>query len=120
MVKKQSKNEIYRIERFSMERRARLPYEIAAYAEAIQGLPQNHSEVFFKRGWLLPYLFTYDDLLWGRWSYWLDILQKGIIEGSGPIPRIEWESPAESTKKMFARCMNHHESTIDSFASWLL
>ncbi|MNW54209.1 hypothetical protein D3C74_318020 [compost metagenome] len=75
MPKQQSESELYRLERFSYESLLCLPQRTAAYAEAIQGLLQTHSEVFYKRGWLLPYLLPNDDLLWGRWSYWLDILQ---------------------------------------------
>ena len=89
MSKPQDKKHLYRIDRFSVEQLARLPHEIAGYAQAIGGLPQHHSEVFEKRGWLLPFLFAYDDLLWGRWRYWTDILEKGTIEGSGPTPQIE-------------------------------
>ncbi|MFX3639872.1 MAG: N-6 DNA methylase [Candidatus Pristimantibacillus sp.] len=122
--KQKDKSHLYRLERFNPERLARIPQEIAGYAQAINGLPQNHLEVFNKRGWLIPFLFTYDDLLWGRWSYWSDILLKGTIIGSQPIPQIEWvnnwSKQAESTKKMFESCMNHQEATIDSFADWLL
>ncbi|MEK5400206.1 SAM-dependent DNA methyltransferase [Paenibacillus sp. FSL K6-2859] len=124
MSKPQDKKHLYRVDRFSVEQLTRLPHEIAGYAQAIGGLPQHHSEVFEKRGWLLPFLFAYDDLLWGRWRYWTDILEKGTIEGSGPIPQIEWKDTsshqAEATKKMFAKCLQHYDSNIDTFADWLL
>lgn len=123
-MKSQDKSHMYRIERFTSEQLARLAQEIAGYAQAIDGLPKHHSEVFEKRGWLLPFLFTYDDLLWGRWRYWTDILQKGTIEGSGPIPQIEWvdtySKRSEETKKMLNKCLLHHEATIENFADWLL
>jgi hypothetical protein len=118
------KSHLYRIDRFSQERIARISHELAGYAVAIGGMPQNHKEVFEKRGWLLPFLFTYDDLLWQRWSFWTDILQKGSIVGSGPIPQINWVDPcsprAQATKAMFTNCLNHHEANIDNFADWLL
>lgn len=121
---KKAKCDLYRLERFSPERLARLPHELASYGEAINGLPKHHGESLDKRGWLLPFLFTYDDLLWGRWSYWTDILMKGTIEGSGPIPQIEWvdisNSAAQATKNMLSECMNHYEATIDNFVDWLL
>jgi hypothetical protein len=124
MSKQQDKSHLYRIDRFAPERIERIPHEVAAYAQAIDGLPQHHTEVFEKRGWLLPYLFTYDDLLWGRWQYWTDILQQGTIIGSGPIPQIHWVDTssrrAEATKKMLANCLQHHEANIDTFADWLL
>jgi hypothetical protein len=124
MSKQQDKSQLYRINRFSPERIARVSFDITGYAQAIDGLPQNHSEVFVKRGWLLPFLFSYDDLLWGRWHYWTEILTRGSIIGSGPIPRIEWtdigSTQAEATKKMFVNCLQHHEANIDNFAEWLL
>jgi hypothetical protein len=124
MSKQQDKSQLYRMNRFSPERIARLSHDITGYAQAINGLPQNHSEVFEKRGWLLPFLFSYDDLLWGRWQYWFEIQTRGTIENSGPIPQIEWtdiwSTPAEATKKMFVSCLHHHEANIDNFAEWLL
>lgn len=123
-VAKQQKNDWYKLERFSPEQLARLPYELSMYAEAINGLTQHHSEALEKRGWLLPFLFTYDDLLWGRWSFWTDILLKGTIESSGHIPQItwteQWSPETQATKKMLSECMNHYEATIDNFADWLL
>lgn len=115
---------MYRLSRFDPARLSRLASEITDYAAAIGGLPRSHEECLKKRGWLLPFLFGYDSLLWGRWDYWLDLLQKGTIAGSGPIPRIEWaelgSTGVQATKKMFERCMSHHEATIDRFADWLL
>lgn len=124
MAESQKKEELYRLTRFKKEELEKLPAEISGYAKAIGGLPQNHKEVFEKRGWLLPFLFTFDDLLWKRWDYWTTILMKKTIVGSGPIPQIEWCSPhkrgAIETKKMLERCLAHHESNIDKFADWLL
>lgn len=121
---KKTKTDFYRLERFELERLTHLPHEMASYAEAINGLPKHHGEALDKRGWLLPFLFTYDDLLWGRWSYWTDILLNGTIEGSGPIPQIKWVDSSglasQATKNMLSECMNHHEATIDNFADWLL
>jgi hypothetical protein len=112
------------MERFSMEQLIDLHRNVHTYAIPINGLPLSHSEVFEKRGWLLPYLFSYDDLLWGRWTYWSDILLKGTLIGSGPIPQIQWSdmgsTGVENTKKMFAKCLHHNEATIENFADWLL
>lgn len=117
-------SDLYRFERFTSERLIQLQHDISGYAVAINGLPKSHDQVFEKRGWLLPFLFGYDDLLWGRWSYWTEILMKGKIEGSGAIPRIEWvdlRTPtAIKTSKMLAACMDPNEATIDNFADWLL
>lgn len=51
--------DLYRLERFAPERLARLLHEVSSYAEAINGLPKHHGEALEKRGWLLPFLFTY-------------------------------------------------------------
>lgn len=94
------------------------------YAEAIGGLPLDHKEVFEKRGWLLPYLFSYDSFLWGRWDYWFKILEKKTTLESGPIPQIEFSSANDEgviqTFKMLRNCLNHQEATISNFADWLL
>lgn len=123
-MSKKQKVDLYRIERFAPEKLERLKNDIFDYAIAIGGMPKNHFEVLDKRGWLLPFLFGYDDLLWGRWQYWTEILQKGTIVGSGPIPRMEWSDThaplVESTRSMFGNCLKHHEANIDSFAEWLL
>ncbi|WP_052646810.1 N-6 DNA methylase [Paenibacillus terrae] len=119
-----NKDKLYRIERFSKEQILQLHQSTTDYALAIKGLPQYHTEVFEKKGWLLPFLLGYDDLLWGRWNYWLDILMNGTIAGSEPIPRIEWAENGtflvEQTKKMLIQCLDHPEANIDNFADWLL
>ncbi|GKS12845.1 hypothetical protein YDYSY3_38450 [Paenibacillus chitinolyticus] len=121
MSKMQEKSDPYRISRFTPERLTSLQREVASYSKAINGLPQHHSEVLKKRGWLLPFLFGYDSLLWGRWAYWLEIVEKGTIENSGPIPQIQWsDMPAKDTNNMLNRCLQHHEANIDTFADWLL
>lgn len=125
MAKIPDKVALYRLERFDPKILKKLPSELSGYAMAIGGMPRNHSEVFNKRGWLLPFLFVYDELLnGGRWLYWLDILEKGTIAGSRSIPQIHWTdiwSPqAQAAKSMLDTCLQHHEATIDNFADWLL
>ncbi|QQZ64581.1 SAM-dependent DNA methyltransferase (plasmid) [Paenibacillus sonchi] len=124
MSKEQDKKRLYRMERFSQDQLHKLHYEVNVNAKAIGGLPANHTDVGNKRGWLLPFLLGYDDLLWGRWGYWLDILHKGTIIGSGAIPQITWvdtfSDSSVATTKMLSKCLNHHEANIDTFADWLL
>ncbi|WP_150274147.1 type I restriction-modification system subunit M [Paenibacillus tepidiphilus] len=121
---KDKKNDLYRVERFSVEQLHKLQFSIRENSVAINGLPQNADEVYQKRGWLIVFLLAYDDLLWQRWDYWTTILEKGTIEGSGPIPKINWVHKAESksiaTMKMLTECLNHHEANMDLFADWLL
>jgi hypothetical protein len=117
-------DDAYNIERFTREQLIKMQDSLYDYAQAIDGLPKNHSEVFQKRGWLVPFLMAYDDLLSGRWSYWLDLVQKNSIVGSGPIPQLDWVSingPRYNRgKKMLDTCLSNHNATIDSFADWLL
>ncbi|MDN4106681.1 N-6 DNA methylase [Paenibacillus polymyxa] len=119
-----NKDNMYRVERFSQDQILQLNQSLANYALGFKGLPQHHKEVFEKKGWLLPFLLAYDDLLWGRWDYWLNIQMKGTISGSGPIPQIDWADNGtfrvEQTKKMLLQCLSHPEATIDNFAEWLL
>lgn len=116
------KEDLYQVDRFTPIELMKVHTDIEAHAVAIKGMPQNHGEVFNKRGWMLPFLFAYDSLLWKRWDYWFEIIEKGTIEGSGPIPQIEWSSGegVQATKKMLRKCLEHHDSTIDKFAQWLI
>lgn len=124
MIKTNDKSKLYRMDRFSPNQLEKLHFEVQMSAQGIGGLPGNHTEVRNKKGWLLPFLIGYDELLWGRWNYWLDILQKGTIAGSGDIPQITWtepsSAPAIATTKMLSQCLNHHDANIDTFADWLL
>lgn len=114
----------YRIERFSHEKIKEMLEIIELESSAIQGLPSNHSEVYQKKGWLFPFLFAYDHLLSGRWNYWTDILHKGTIEGSGPIPKIYFEASVlqSAPYNMLTHCIEHpaYGSLIEPFADWLL
>lgn len=124
MEKCMNKTDNYKIERFTEDQLTRLQHDVYIHATAINGLPKNHAEVYEKRGWLLPFLISYDSLLWGRWEYWLEILWKGSIKDCGPIPQIQWSSSGEfgfqNTKKMLNICMSHPEAQIDNFAEWLM
>ncbi|SFJ64096.1 hypothetical protein SAMN02799624_05320 [Paenibacillus sp. UNC496MF] len=124
--KKLDKDALYRMERFTPEQMIIVQRSIYDYGQAIGGMPMHHSEVYEKRGWLLPFLFAYDDLLHGRWSYWQDILQKGTIVGSGPIPRLDFIQSADErlnpAMKMLNDCLSQHwtHGALDDFADWLL
>ncbi len=124
MSKKSSNQDFYQMERFNTAQLKKMENNILDYAAAIDGLPKDHSEALTKRGWMTPFLLAYDDLLWGRWDYWGKIWEKKTIKGSGPIPQIKWAdlgSPGVlQTRKMLTKCLDHHESNIDTFADWLL
>lgn len=116
---------LYRVHEHSPEKLEKMTTTLLLEAQLLGGLPKHHSEVFHKRGWLLPFLMAYDQLLWGRWDYWGDILVKGTLEGSGPIPQIEWCSSehVHQVKKMLTSCLDHtyyEGARIHEFADWLL
>jgi hypothetical protein len=70
-----------------------------------------------QHGWLLPYLVSIDDMLYGRWNYWaLCQLSVGQLPAE-PIPQIDFcghveESPV--TRKMLERCLD----SIPQSGSW--
>jgi hypothetical protein len=72
--------------------------------------PDVHREL--KRGWILPYLEQMDGMLWGRWQYWMDALERQAVPAE-PIPRIEWEedpkrTPALTVWKASLDCVPRH------------
>lgn len=58
--KQQSTN----IEEYSRKELVKLNEDVLCYAKAINGLPADHKDSLQKRGWLLPFLYGYDSLLW--------------------------------------------------------
>lgn len=120
---KKKKVDLYDVDRFSPEQLLRVQQQVQYLAETADMVVTKPSEALEKNGWLRPYLFAYDTLLWGRWAYWSEILIKGTIEGSGPIPQISWSSSHEriaETKKMLNECVSHYDANIGTFADWLL
>lgn len=88
--------------------------------------PANHEETYKKPGYMLPYLYSIDWIHWGRWEYWIDVMHKGKIEQSGPIPQITWchdRSIIRTVQAMISDCLNYgqrYECTLDDFADWIL
>jgi hypothetical protein len=129
LIKNRKKEELislYNLFEYDNSQLVQMMQRIMAEATVIGGLPKHHLEVFEKRGWLLPFLLGYENLYWGRWDYWLDIIERNTIEGSGPIPKIEWSLNSrhvEVGKKMLHRCLDstyYEGGTIDQFSDWLL
>lgn len=120
------KTPLYRVEQYDEKELIELQRTIIQSAGAIGGLPQGHKQVFEKKGWLTPFLLGYDGLTTGRWNYWTDIMMKGTLEGSGPIPQIEWSrdvAAIHQVKKMLYKCMDGVASegaTAMDFADWLM
>jgi len=100
---------LYRLEMYSQEELISMMKTIGEWALANGGAPQGHKEALEKKGWLFPYLMGYDQLATGRWNYWIDILAKNTLEGSGPIPQIEWSHDREAihqVRKMLFNCVD--------------
>ena len=125
-VKLKKNESLFAVYEFSEEELQKYVARFRTEASMIGGMPQHHSEALEKRGWMLPILLAADMLFTGRWDYWFDILEKGTIEGSGPIPQIQWSKNNEAqhqVKKMLLECLDgvHHKGgTISDFADWLL
>lgn len=117
-------HDTYKVNRFTVEQLQKVHQNVGIYSIGIGGLPRSHSETYLKRGWLLPFLFAYDELLWGRWKFWFEIIERRTVRGSGPIPQIIWSDDSDGgvsmTRKMLSNCLDHYDSNIDTFADWLL
>ena len=117
---------LYHMDIYSPEELQEMADIILATSIPMGGLIKSHKEVSRKKGWLRPFLIGYETLLWGRWRYWLDILDKGTLEGSGPIPQIDWHPKDESVHqvhKMLNSCIDgvyNQGASIEDFADWLL
>lgn len=77
------------------------------------------------RGWLRPYLLGLDQLLIGRWDYWLKTATEGCVLDD-PIPQIEWLSqghpdPHKNLKTCVDYCYNRFaREALNIFVEWLL
>ena len=52
-----------------------------------------------KKGWLLPYLLKLDEMFFGRWEYWFDIIESGKIP-KGAIPQIPFKAAEEYQERL--------------------
>jgi hypothetical protein len=98
------------------------------YATKTRGVVTvDHPEESYEiPGHLLPYVFSYEWLCWGRWEYWMDVMQKGNIEETGPIPQITWCNDPYIIRTVLASlrdCVNYgrdYGCTLEDFADWIL
>ena len=119
-------NSLFKPNLYSDSEIIRMTNKIFSYSIPMGGMIQSHKQALKKKGWMKPYLFGYDSLFWGRWDYWLEILEKNTLDGSGPIPQIEWSTNHEAihqVRKMLFKCMDgvYNEGVgPDDFADWLM
>ncbi|MDU5080544.1 N-6 DNA methylase [uncultured Tissierella sp.] len=116
--------DMHRVEDISAEEGLKLLQDVESYIVEMDLKVQGHEETYKKKGFIYPYLFAYDNLLWGRWGYWHKILAKKTTKGSGSIPQIEFSSIGDKrvqiTLDMLRKCLKHPEANINNFADWLL
>lgn len=89
------------------EARHRYEQMQAPYAKKPKPLVEN-LERDLKPGWLLPYLFGLDSMIWGRWEYWAEV-QGACSLPDLAIPRLDFTDyvgDANHGRKMIARCLN--------------
>lgn len=79
-----------------------------------------------KKGWLLPYLVSLDNMFYGRWEYWLNIVRQDKIPPD-PIPYIGFKPSYEYTKKEVQKnlkdCLNmavHISHPLETLIDWIL
>jgi hypothetical protein len=59
-----------------------------------------------KPGFLLPALLEFDAMTYGRWDYWLEMVEQGRLP-ERPIPPIDWLPTADSrTRKMIEAALD--------------
>lgn len=85
-----------------------------------------------QHGWMLPYLLQLDELSWGRWEHWSNLMTRGSI-GEEPIPEMHFCGSGQEGggRKMLERCLNavtqygewagwSSWSNFDYFLDWIL
>jgi hypothetical protein len=79
-----------------------------------------------KKGWLLPYLVSLDNMFYKRWDYWLRIIHNDKIP-QDRIPYIVFKPSFEYTKKEVQKnlkdCLNlavHISNPLEMLIDWIL
>jgi len=78
-------------------------------------------------GWLLPYLLGLDEMLIGRWEYWMNAIESDSIPRDS-IPYVHFQSSnsyrSNSVMKNLNKCIdyasNSHSNVVEMFVDWLL
>ncbi len=88
------------------------PFNISGFRKALKLRIPNKIDPNLKRnlrhGWLLPYLVNADLATWGRWDYWIRMMEaKTLLEE--PIPEIDFEEFPGGNE----RVRNHLEKCLD-------
>ena len=79
-----------------------------------------------KKGWLLPYLVSLDQMFFKRWDYWLTIIRNNRIPKE-PIPYIpfkpSYEYPEKLVQNNLRDCLKRADyisRPLETFIDWIL
>ena len=80
-----------------------------------------------KKGWLLPYLLKLDEMYFGRWEYWFNIIESDTIP-EGAIPQIPFKAAEEynerlvqkNIKKCIDRGSRELSSSLGVLIDWIM
>ena len=80
-----------------------------------------------KKGWLLPYLLKLDEIFFGRWEYWFNIIESDKIP-KGTIPQIPLKAAEEYTERLvqknIRRCLDRgsreYSYSLGLFIDWIM
>ena len=80
-----------------------------------------------KKGWLLPYLLKLDQIFFGRWDYWLKIIESDKIP-KGPIPQIPFKAAEEYAERLVQKnikeCLDRGarelSDSLGLFVDWIM
>ncbi|TFB13956.1 hypothetical protein E3V33_00160 [Candidatus Marinimicrobia bacterium MT.SAG.4] len=80
-----------------------------------------------RKGWLLPYLLKLDEIFFGRWEYWFNIIESDKIL-KGPIPQIPFKAAEEYTERLvqknIRKCLDRgsreDSNSLGLFVDWIM
>ena len=80
-----------------------------------------------RKGWLLPYLLKLDEMYFGRWEYWFNIIESDTIP-EGDIPQIPFNAAEEYTERLVQKnikeCLDRgareHSYSLGEFIDWIM
>ena len=80
-----------------------------------------------RKGWLLPYLLKLDEMFFGRWEYWFNIIESDTIP-EGDIPQIPFKASEEYRERLvqknIRKCLDkgsrEHSYSLGLFIDWIM
>ena len=79
------------------------------------------------KGWLLPYLLKLDQIFFGRWEYWFNVIEIDEIP-KGPIPQIPFKAAEEYNERLVQKnikeCLDRGSlklsDSLGMFVDWIM